>query len=305
MKLRTVGAPIPAWSHMSRILTRCKDVILNYALTLEHLENTFYRTGLKNFTQKQFADAGFDATFYKNLQVIASDERTHVDFLTKAIVASKYAPVKECTYAFPVTDPKSFVMISSILEGVGVTAYLGAAAQIMSKDYLTAAGTILTVEARHSSYIRSSLNETGFPSPFDVPLSLNEVYTLAAPFIVSCPKDNPALPLKPFPSLAVAPSATKAIPAVGSTVTILTPGYLLKPADGVSPIFAAFITVAGPVVVSTKAVDGGFELVIPAGISGQAYVVLTGCNGTVTDDTVAAGPAIIEVALPVITSTTP
>lgn len=52
---------------------------------------------------------------------------------------------------------------------------------------------------------------------------------------------------------------------------------------------------------SATAVDGGFTLTVPtapngtAPISGQTYVVLTGCNTTVTDDTVAAGPAAFEV----------
>ena len=35
--------------------------ILNYALTLEYLERTFYQNGLKNFTQAQFIAAGFAA----------------------------------------------------------------------------------------------------------------------------------------------------------------------------------------------------------------------------------------------------
>ena len=49
------------------------------------------------------------------------------------------------------------------------------------------------------------------------------------------------------------------------------------------------------------AVKGGFSLTVPevpegtAPISGQSYVVLTGCNTTVSDDTVTAGPAIVEI----------
>jgi len=59
--------------------------ILNYALTLEHLEDKFYREGLANFTQEQFAAAGYDATFYATLQRVSSDEMTHVNFLTTAL----------------------------------------------------------------------------------------------------------------------------------------------------------------------------------------------------------------------------
>ena len=104
--------------------------ILNYALTLEHLEDKFYREALSNFTESDFAAAGFDSTFYNNLKEISSDEMTHVSFLTSALTKAGAQPVAECTYSFGVTDVKSFVATSSILEGVGVSAYLGAAADV-------------------------------------------------------------------------------------------------------------------------------------------------------------------------------
>lgn len=139
------------------------------------------------------------------------------------ITAAGVAPVAECTYNFGYNDVKTFLATASILEGVGVSAYLGAAADIMSKTYLTAAGSILTVEARHSSYIRSGLQQVPFAQPFDAPLSINEVYSLASQFITACPDSNPKLPVKAFPKLAVAPSASADSIKTGSTVTIQTP----------------------------------------------------------------------------------
>ncbi|KAI9748324.1 MAG: hypothetical protein M4579_007255 [Chaenotheca gracillima] len=268
--------------------------ILQFALTLEHLEDKFYREGLANYTEADFASAGFDSTFYNNLKTVSSDETTHVDFLTKGLTAAGAKPVDECVYAFPSTDPKSFVMVSSILEGVGVSAYLGAAASIMSKEYLTDAGSILTVEARHSSYIRAALSESPFPQPFDDPLSPNEVYTLASSFIVSCPSTNVALPFKAFPALTLDPSTPSPIKE-GDKVTLLTEGYKVVTQVQGQQLYGAFITVTGPIFVPATIVDGGISLSIPAGVNGQSYVVLTGCNTVVDDTTVGAGPAIIEI----------
>ncbi|OBT71249.1 hypothetical protein VF21_09482 [Pseudogymnoascus sp. 05NY08] len=268
--------------------------ILQYALTLEHLEDNFYRQGLAKFNAAQFAAAGFDATFFANMQKVSSDETEHVKFLTTALTAAGAKPVEACTYNFPLTDVKTFIATASVLEGVGVSAYLGAAADIMSKSYLTAAGSILTVEARHSAYIRAGLKEAPFAMPFDTPLTLDEVYTLAAGFITSCPSTNAKLPVKAFPALQLDPNAGTV--KAGSKVKLLTPGYTLKAAQGVATVYAAFISVTGPTFVEATPVSGGFEVTIPMGFSGQSYAVLTSCKDTVSDDTTAAGPAIIEIS---------
>lgn len=265
--------------------------ILNYALTLEHLEDTFYREGLAKFSSKDFVAAGFTDDNYQKFLTIASDEKTHVSFLTGALTKAKVKPVAECKYNFGYKDVAGFVATASVLEGVGVSAYLGAAASIMSKDYLTAAGSILTIEARHTSYVRNQLKEEPFPQPFDAPLSLDSVYTLAAQFITSCPSDNPMLPVKAFPVITASSATKDATIKTGGTITLTPKDFTVK-----GTVYAAFITVTGPVFVDVTVTGNTFTVVVPKGIAGQNYVVLTNCNTDATDDTIIAGPAIVEIA---------
>jgi len=269
--------------------------ILNYALTQEHLEDTFYREGLANYTEAQFAAAGFDSTFYNNLKEVSSDEETHVAFLTTALTGAGATAVAQCTYDFPSTDPKSFLALAQVLEGVGVSAYLGAAGDIMNKTYLGAAGSILTVESRHSAYIRSANDLSPFPSAFDVPLDFDEVYTLAGAFIASCPSSNPALPVKAFPSLTLDTSQPMPVkPNDTVTFTLASECEL----EGKTPN-GAFITSNGPVFVPVTINDDKVSATVPAtGVTGQSYFVLNNDSTAVSDDKVLAGPGVVEVQPP-------
>jgi hypothetical protein len=162
----------------------------------------------------------------------------------------------------------------------------------MNKDYLTAAGSVLTVESRHNAYLRAALGESPIPQPFDAPLSFDEVFTLAAVFITECPSTNPTLPIKAFPSLMVkgmTPIMTE------STITLETPGHNFAVGNG-EGLFACFIAVTGPTCVSAVVNgDGTYTITVPSGFRGQSYAVLNSCSDSVTDDTVVAGPAIIEI----------
>jgi len=69
--------------------------ILNFALTLEHLENAFYTQGLQKYTQEDFLDAGLPAWARGRWNQIAAHESTHVSFLESALGEDA---VQACTY---------------------------------------------------------------------------------------------------------------------------------------------------------------------------------------------------------------
>lgn len=215
--------------------------ILNYALTLEYLERKFYQEGLANYTNQDFCNAGYPDV-YETLKVIAYDEAQHVALLSGALGTSA---VSEATYAFPSTDAASFLALASVLEGVGVSAYLGAAAVIADKTYVPIAGSILTVEARHSAFIRNALGEGAAPKPYDTPLDFNAVYSLAAQFITGFAGDDASkLPFTAFPAITVVPEATPVV--AGKTGLTFTDAYGAALASGLveygTAVYAVFFS---------------------------------------------------------------
>ncbi len=128
--------------------------IANYALTLEHLENAFYKqvTGSGRLSGK--------ALTY--LQVVGRHEQEHVDFLTTFIRQAGGTPVAAARgYDFAklgdLNSQAGILKIAEMLEQTGVLAYDGVAFEIKDKQILAAAGSIVAVEARHTAAIRTLL----------------------------------------------------------------------------------------------------------------------------------------------------
>lgn len=156
--------------------------VLNYGLTLEHLESAFYRDNAATY---DLGVDGFGNSINDYMALIAQHEADHVTTLVAVITDLGGEPVAEATYDFGVTDAATFLATAAALENTGVSAYDGVGQFISDPGLLTAAGTIVAVEARHASYLNLITGAIPFPAAFETPLSMDEVLEIAGPFITA------------------------------------------------------------------------------------------------------------------------
>jgi serine-rich repeat adhesion-like glycoprotein len=149
--------------------------ILNYALTLEYLESTFYAEAKRR--------AGAHGELKSLIDLIARDEDEHVGALTETIKKLGGKPVAKPKFDFPYGNTKEFLELAQTFEDTGVSAYNGAAPQIKSKEVLAAAGSIVQVEARHAAAIRLQNGQEPSPEAFDPSLDEAKVLKAVEPFI--------------------------------------------------------------------------------------------------------------------------
>ncbi|KAJ4367421.1 hypothetical protein N0V83_007003 [Neocucurbitaria cava] len=255
--------------------------ILNFALTAEHLESTFYQQGFAKFSVQDFTALGLSEAQVKSLMGVGQTEATHVSTLISAIATAGGKPVEACTYNFDaaLTSADTMVKTARVLEAVGVSAYLGAAPLVNSSDVLAAAGSIVTVEARHQAFIRIAAGAEPVPAAFDTALGPRAVFTLAAQFITSCPEGS-NLNIQAFPAISLQNPEQA---TVGQALTLADPS---QPA-GAS--FCAFVAPGGNQFVPIA--NGG--CMVPQNLAGEVYMMLTKSQ-SVVDTEVLAGPSVIQ-----------
>jgi hypothetical protein len=160
--------------------------VLNYAYALEQLEAAFYTQVVST------PYAGISDSELSTLTEIRDHEVAHRDFLKKAL-GSKAIPDLEVNFGKIHFNSRASVLgTADVFENLGVAAYNGAGKLIQTVAYLAAAGSIVSVEARHAAAIAEMLHGVSASAAgqghvdakgLDGALSPKQVLPKAAPFI--------------------------------------------------------------------------------------------------------------------------
>jgi rubrerythrin len=153
--------------------------IVQYALTLEHLETDFYNAVI---------DAGVitDMALAETAKSIRDNEQEHVDALTATVKKLGGRPERPKTNFDSVLQggPDMVLQTAAEVENLGAAAYLGQAGRIKSKEILAAALAIHSVEGRHAAALNTVVGKTIVPDgAFAKPASMEEVLPKVKPFL--------------------------------------------------------------------------------------------------------------------------
>lgn len=131
--------------------------ILNYAYALEQLEAAFY---IKVVDGGYYASAAAEEKAY--LKDIRDHEIAHREFFKAALAGSAIQALEVDFSSINFADRASVLGTAKAFEDLGVSAYNGAGSLLTNPAYLTLAGKIVSVEARHAAWIRDLLSTDTF-----------------------------------------------------------------------------------------------------------------------------------------------
>ena len=164
--------------------------ILNYAYALEQLEAAFYTQVMASPYSNMTA---LESEYMKDIR---DHEIAHREFFKAALGSNAIQSLDVDFSSINFSSRDSVLGTAKTFEDLGVAAYNGAGKLITSTDYLTLAGKIVSVEARHAALIRDLISNGSFSdlsslTPFgannanglDGALKPSEVLSLAAPYL--------------------------------------------------------------------------------------------------------------------------
>lgn len=256
---------IPAAPAHAQTATLSPQQVVEYALTLEKLEDDFYRRAARATRNGRLRNA---PQIVKDvIASYGSDETRHVADLSAVLISLGGNPdaitiPANPNYAAiigrdPFSNLRDFLLALQYVEDLGVSAYKGQVQNLQASGNDTVLGGALeihTIEARHAAgirYLRQVLlnadirpwirrpnevvyneNKQGFPidfanQAFDGFSTENEVLALVGPILTSAPT-SPAPTTRSAPS-ALEGSITQDDCPAGTTLELISGGYICRP----------------------------------------------------------------------------
>ncbi|HWM10895.1 MAG TPA: ferritin-like domain-containing protein [Solirubrobacteraceae bacterium] len=139
--------------------------ILNFALLLEHVQAGLYADAIRRKALK--------GELLEFAEIVGAHERAHIAFIREALGGKARKPPK-LDFGDDTATAEAFTDVALKLEDLGVAAY-NAQAPNLTKDALRAAARIVSVEARHASWIRAIKGVTPAPDASEPPAPAERV----------------------------------------------------------------------------------------------------------------------------------
>jgi len=190
---------------------------LTLALYQEYIELDLFRYALLRFSPKEFAEVGLDAEDRFLIQFMSDQEVGHARLISNMIGPTA---AKECTYQYPFTTVRGFIDFSQKLTKWGEAGVYGFLSHLDSRSSATLLTQSITTEARQQLIFRQFEGLFPMPEWFEPGIPQSWAWTLLAPWIKSCPKDNPRLAWQNFPALNITNNPDPTNPYVAPDITV-------------------------------------------------------------------------------------
>ena len=135
----------------------------------------------------------YEGSTARTFAEIRGDENAHVAYLQNALGSNAFPAPAFQNLTIPANNPFLFAATATVFENTGVGAYLTGGA-FLTQPTLAKASGILAVEAYHSGYLNTLINQPIVLNgqPIALPFSLSGVLQNISPYVVD-PNLGPAL----------------------------------------------------------------------------------------------------------------
>jgi len=180
---------------------------LNLALNQEYIELDLFNYALARFSVQDFENVGLDAEDRFLIEFMAQQEIGHAIMLINML--GPFA-AKPCTYRYPFNTVREFIDFCQKVTRWGESSVFGFIEHLNSRPAAQLLLQAISTESRQQMSFRQFEGLFPFPVWFETGITQSMHWTLLAPYVVTCPAENPRIAWQNFPALNITnnPDAT-------------------------------------------------------------------------------------------------